>query len=104
MITEKNIEDYLCRGVKRIDKRGRCEKFSSPGRRHVPDRIVTLPFGLLYFVECKRPGQKASPAQAADHKVRRELGFNVWVVSTFEEVDEVLRTMRFEYLYHEEKA
>ena len=45
---EKQIEQALLRRVKELG--GMCEKFTSPGRRAVPDRIVTLPGGQIIFV------------------------------------------------------
>ena len=62
---EKQIEQALVRRVKTL--RGMAEKFVSPNRRSVPDRLVTLPEGRIIFVECKRPGGKVTEAQARDH-------------------------------------
>lgn len=38
-------------------------KFTSPGRRGVPDRLVLLPCGCVRFVELKAPGKKPRPDQ-----------------------------------------
>ena len=46
---EKTIEAALVRRVAKLG--GLCEKFVSPGRRSVPDRLVTLPGGRIVFVE-----------------------------------------------------
>ena len=59
---------------------GLCEKFTSPGRRAVPDRIVMLPGGRIVFVECKAPGKKPTELQSRDHERRRALGFEVVVI------------------------
>jgi len=80
---ESVIEKALCKRVKAIG--GKCEKFTSPGRRSVPDRLVTLPGGRIIFVECKAPGKLPTEKQAADHKSRRELGCDVRVIDNVED-------------------
>ena len=79
---EKTIEAALIKRVKEL--KGLCEKFTSPGRRSVPDRIVTLPGGRIVFCECKRPGAKPTNKQQADHAARRALGCEVIVVDSIE--------------------
>ena len=85
MILEKDIEQALVRRVKALG--GMCEKFTSPGRRSVPDRIVTLPNGRIIFVELKRPGAKPTDAQLRDHARRREMGCDVRVIDSMEAVN-----------------
>jgi hypothetical protein len=82
---ERDIEKALVVKVKSLG--GTCEKFTSPNKRGVPDRIVTLPGGRIIFVECKRPGALATPLQLRDHATRRALGCDVRVISTMEQVD-----------------
>ena len=77
---EKQIEQALVRRVKELG--GTCEKFTSPGRRSVPDRIVTLPGGKIIFVECKAPGKKPTITQQFDHERRRLLGCDVRVIDS----------------------
>ena len=92
-LTEKDIEMALCKRVKKLG--GLCEKFSSPGRRSVPDRIVTLPVDYddycdytIIFVELKAPGKKPTKAQLKDHERRRALGCEVRVIDSLEQVEE----------------
>lgn len=85
MILERDVEKKLVARVKALG--GMCEKFTSPNKRSVPDRIVTLPGGRIIFVECKRPGAKPTELQLRDHAIRRELGCDVRVVSTMEQVN-----------------
>lgn len=40
-----------------------CYKFSSPGNRGVPDRILIGPTGRIWFLELKREGQKPTALQ-----------------------------------------
>jgi hypothetical protein len=79
---EKAIEAALVRRVKELG--GLCEKFVSPGRRSVPDRVVTLPGGRIVFVEVKAPGKKPTELQERDHWRRRKLGCEVLVIDTLE--------------------
>lgn len=79
---EKQIEQALVRRVKELG--GMCEKFTSPGRRAVPDRIITLPGGKIIFVECKAPGKKPTITQQFDHERRRLLGCDVRVIDSLE--------------------
>lgn len=77
---ESAIEAYL---VREVAKRGGiAEKFSSPGRRNVPDRIVTWPGGAVDFVELKAEEKNPTPGQLRDHSRRRAMGCRVFVLSS----------------------
>jgi hypothetical protein len=82
---EVQVENYLCQRV--VSYGGLCDKFQKSGRRGVPDRIVTLPPGKVYFVELKRPGEKPDPHQIRDHARRKLCGVEVHVIDSFEAVD-----------------
>ena len=82
---ERTIEAALVRRVKALG--GTCEKFTSPGRRSVPDRVVTLPEGRIIFVELKAPGKKPTELQERDHQRRRDLGCDVRVIDSMGAVD-----------------
>jgi len=82
---ESAIERAFVARVKSLG--GMAEKFTSPGRRSVPDRLVTLPGGVIIFVELKRPGGKPTVAQLRDHERRRALGCDVRVIDSLEAVD-----------------
>ena len=79
---ERDIERALCQRVKELG--GTCEKFNSPGKRSVPDRLITMPEGRIIFVELKAPGKKPTPLQLKDHERRRALGCDVRVIDTME--------------------
>ena len=51
-ILEKDVEAYLVRQVKKLG--GRCLKWSSMNNVGVPDRVVILPGGVIWFIEVKR--------------------------------------------------
>jgi DNA anti-recombination protein RmuC len=82
---ESKIEQALVRKVKALG--GMCEKFTSPGRRSVPDRLITLPGNRIIFVEAKAPGKEATELQRRDHQRRRALGCDVRVIDSLEAVD-----------------
>jgi hypothetical protein len=82
---EKQVEAYLVDRVKELG--GIAYKFVSPARRSVPDRLVLLPGGRAVFVELKRPGLKATPAQQREQLRIHTLGFLVLTLDTKEGVD-----------------
>jgi hypothetical protein len=86
MMLEKDVEKALIRKVKSLG--GICEKFVSPNRRSVPDRICLLPGGRIIFVELKAPGKRATNNQRRDHLKRRMLGADVRVIDSFEMIDD----------------
>lgn len=80
---ERDIEKALVKRVKELG--GLCEKFTSPGRRSVPDRLVIFPDRII-FVELKAPGKKPTELQQRDHNRRRALGCDVRVIDSIEGV------------------
>ena len=74
---ERDVEAWLVAEVKR--RGGIAYKFTSPQRRSVPDRLVLMPGGGVFFVECKRPGGKPTDAQVREHEKIRGLGFRVFI-------------------------
>ena len=82
---ERDIEKALVRKVKQLG--GMAEKFQSPQKRSVPDRLVSLPGGRIIFCELKAPGKVPTENQARDHARRRELGCDVRVIDTLEDVE-----------------
>ena len=82
---EKQIEQALVKRVKVLG--GLAEKFTSPNRRSVVDRVVTLPGNRIIWVECKAPGKKPTDAQLRDHEKRRLLGCDVRVIDSIEAVN-----------------
>ena len=81
---ERDIEKAFVDHVKSLG--GIAEKFTSPARRSVPDRLVTLPGNRIIFVELKASGKDATEAQERDHKRRRALGCDVRVINSLEQV------------------
>ncbi len=82
---ERDVEAYLVKRVKELG--GIAYKFTSPGRRSVPDRLVVWPTGEVQFVELKAPGAKPTPLQLREHDKLRALGQVVYVLDSKELVD-----------------
>lgn len=80
--TELQIERDLCRLIS--NRGGLAEKFTSPSRRNVPDRLCRMLGGDAFFVECKAPGAKPTKAQLRDHAQRRSVGYRVYVTDSYE--------------------
>ena len=92
---ESEVEKKLCKRVKN-ELHGRAFKFVSPGQNGVPDRIVLVPTGRIYFVETKAPGKKLRKLQEWVCGLIRELGFEVIRIDTIDKVDEFIQRVRKE--------
>lgn len=86
MDSEKLIERKLCAAVKA--KGGECIKFYSAYQRGVPDRIILMPGGRIYFVELKSTGKKPTKLQQLFIARLHALGFVAVVIDTIEELNE----------------
>ena len=86
MIQEKDIERRLTRLAEKHG--GRCLKWTCPGWKGVPDRILLFPGGRIIFVETKRPkGGKVAPLQKWWKDELRRLGFLSLIVSDDQGLD-----------------
>jgi hypothetical protein len=88
---ERDIEIYFCRKVRGLG--GWAFKWVCPGHSGVPDRIVLLPGGAVWFVELKQPGGRLSALQRAVGALLKRLGMNYCVIWTTEQVDEWIATL-----------
>jgi hypothetical protein len=82
-IRERNVEAYFVRKVKEAG--GETRKAAWIGRRGAPDRVVFL--NGTYWVELKAPGEKPRPEQLREHGRMRAHGAPVYVLDSFEAVD-----------------
>jgi len=90
--SEKAVEKYLCEQIEKLG--GLCEKFVSPGRRSVPDRVITLEGGVIIFVELKKFPATPTRHQKRDHDRRRKLGCRVEVLSCTFQVDQFIEGLK----------
>ncbi|QHJ81272.1 MAG: hypothetical protein [Caudoviricetes sp.] len=88
---ERDIEAYLVKRCKEIG--ALCDKFTSPQRRSVPDRLITFG-GRVLFVELKATGKKPTEAQVRDHERRRAAGAEVVWTDSKEGVDRLLERLQ----------
>lgn len=88
---ESTIERALVEAV--TARGGIAFKFTSPGRRSVPDRLVQLPGRPAQFVELKAPGQKPTAAQLREHDRIARAGGTVWVIDNLDGVAHFLECM-----------
>ena len=88
--SEREIETYLVKNVK--NKNGLCMKWTSPGNAGVPDRIVIVPGGDIYFIELKAEGKREnlSPLQKNFIQKLKNLNCDVRVIASFQEVDKFI--------------
>ena len=77
-ISESDVQTTVTRYAKSKGLLG--EKFSSPGKRSVPDYMYSINCGFIFFIEYKAPGKTPTTKQDKDHKKRRERGCYVFVV------------------------
>ena len=87
---EKQIETKVCDYAKECGVG--VYKFTSPARAAVPDRMFMYK-GRVFFIEFKREGQKATPAQEREHNRMRQHQINVFVVDNVEQGVIVIATM-----------
>lgn len=87
---ESDVEKHLCKRVKN-ELHGWALKFVSPGQNGVPDRIVLVPMGRIYFVETKAPGKKLRKLQEWVCGRIKGLGFAVLRLDTKDKVDAFVR-------------
>src|SRR5689334_9336935 len=87
---ERDIEAYLVKRCKEIG--ALCDKFTSPQRRSVPDRLITFG-GRVLFVELKATGARPTPAQVRDHERRRAAGAEVVWLDSKAQADNVIKAL-----------
>lgn len=78
LYTERQIEKKFIEMVK--DAGGEAYKFVSPSRSGVPDRIVVLPDGRIYFIELKAHKGHTSALQRNEIYRLNQLGQNAQVL------------------------
>ena len=87
-LTEKQIEKKFCKAVKLAG--GIALKFSAQFKAGVPDRIVLMPKGKIYFVELKRENGVVSEIQKHVFEEFEKLGFQVHVIKSVKMIEEFI--------------
>ena len=88
---EAKVEKYLLERVRSLG--GLCLKFTSPGTKGVPDRIVILN-DLICFIEVKRPkGGRVAPMQEWWIKQFIKNGQKAYIVKNVDMVDEIIENL-----------
>lgn len=77
-VLEKKLKDAV------VAKGGLCLKLVTIHFFGLPDRMVLLPGGIMFFAEVKTTKQKPSKVQVLVHKKLTGLGFKVYIVDTSE--------------------
>ena len=85
---EKAVETYLREQVRKAG--GLALKLVCPGWTGVPDRLILLPGGRIFFAETKDLGKTPKRRQKYVHSRLRELGFTVFVPDSKEAVDQMM--------------
>jgi len=91
-LLEKDIETALCKAIRKLG--GIPYKFTSPANRSVPDRLCVMPYGVVVFIECKRPKATTTQLQQATIDKLKLLGHRATTVSTLAEVNRVILWIR----------
>jgi hypothetical protein len=86
--SEKVIEKLLVDTVE--EHKGWAIKMICTFISGLPDRLILLPGGIIFFAELKSTGKKPSPRQLIVHEALRRLGFKVYVIDSTEQVKTVL--------------
>lgn len=82
---ESTVEKHLADRVKRLG--GLCWKFVSPNLAGVPDRIVVMPGGRVYFVELKAPGKRPRTNQLRRARELAQRDVRALMLDSVEAVD-----------------
>ena len=88
MVKEADHEKQLRKAVERAG--GKCFKLPAIIYRFIPDRLILLPVGRVFFRELKRDGEEATPGQIAFIKILQKMGFNAEVIHGKSGVEEFI--------------
>lgn len=89
---ESKVEKHL--KVQTEGLNGLCYKFTSPGRKGVPDRLCVFPGNIILFVETKAPNGTLSPSQKREIKLIKSKDSMVAVATTKQQVDTVISIVK----------
>ena len=85
---EATVEQYLHQCV--VSRGGTTRKYTSPSHSGVADRLVLIPFGLLWIVEVKTDVGRESGVQQRERERMLKLGYRALVVYGKKDVDALM--------------
>jgi hypothetical protein len=85
---ESTIERFLRTKVEAMG--GRAIKIPAIHHAGIPDRLVLLPMGRVFFAETKCKGGSPSKIQLLTHRKLRGMGFRVEVIDNNQRTIEIL--------------
>jgi hypothetical protein len=88
MAKESDHERDLRKAVERAG--GRCWKLPASIYRFIPDRLILLPVGRVFFRELKKDGEKPTLGQIAMIKILQKMGFNAEIIHGKSGVEEFI--------------
>ena len=89
---ESTLEKQLVSEVKKIG--GLAPKWTSPGNRGVPDRLIIFPDGVIIFVEMKAPGKPLAPLQEKWKKELLKRGHQHYTIDSVESIVRFIEEVR----------
>ena len=90
-VREKVIEQYFVAEVKKLG--GIALKLNSTSMKGLPDRLILLPNGILFFAELKATGKKARHLQRFIHQKLQSLGFIVYIIDSEAQVKKIVKDL-----------
>lgn len=98
-LREQQVEEKLRQAIKAMG--GIAYKFTSPGNIGVPDRVVLLPNGRVWFVELKADAGRLTPNQERQLQKIRGTGCNACTLYGIEDVKAFLAARQAELDGHD---
>lgn len=89
--SEKYLERKLVEYIELFG--GKCIKLVPFNSNGIPDRLCLLPGGRAIFAEIKTKGQKPRKLQEYWHKLLRRLGFEVYIIDSYEILQKIIKNV-----------
>jgi hypothetical protein len=93
-MTEKQLEQKLKKEVEKLG--GLCLKLTTPGFTGIPDRLVLLPGGKVWFVEVKSPNHVFSYSERQNLVCRqlKDLGLKSFRLQEIHGLEKLIRLLK----------
>lgn len=90
--SEKLLETKLKKSTEKMG--GWCIKMLSTHLTGLPDRVCLFPGGIIFFAEIKTTKKKAKKIQILVHHKIRKLGFDVHLIDTSAQINQILENVK----------